>query len=624
MKILEQIIKNEYETGWDLLRGMIPKSPSTAFPTHKLRWRLFERSFEPQTTWPEVFETHSRVIDLLIKYFDYSERRLIDLLEKSESKQIQPADREKVLSFIELNLDKIKFTDNSAWYELRSTLAHHRSYSDAPWALSEVVLKRYESIYKKLEPSDPVERVIWMFNDHWPNFPEGIERKELSVREQEELVVNRRVEGLKGIYQKFGFECVKDLAKTVKEAWVYGDTLARIINKEDEVLSLCEYLKEDERPILHFIQRFIFRKSLINGIDWVFNLYERLKEAEYSDAQLARIFYQVEQTKKVWEFISKTSLETQDSYWKGIYPHFWNFSEEDIIFGIDKLIEVKRFVSALDIAYHEPVKLPTEKLVELLEKAATQKSEEERQFDSYHVTRIIEELESRYGIDKSVILRIEWLYLPFLASYGSVHKPNVLHEELANNPDFFIEVLTWIYKSNKQEEDKEDVSDEVKSNRARNSYELLHSWKRIPGVDKEGNIDADFLWNWINKVRDMAERLGRLEVADIHIGYVLAEYPEKDEPWPPKEICTIIDSINTQSIKNGFSSSTFNKRGSSIRGPFDGGDIEKGHAKYFRSQAVKIKYDFPKTAEVLNRLADGYEKDAKRMDEMAERDKLDH
>lgn len=625
MRILEQIIKKEYETGWGLLSGMIPDGiGSAAFPTHKMRWRLFERSFEQRYTYQEIFETHSRVLQLLIKHFDYSEKKLIDLLKMSASKQIQHSDREKVLSFIEPNLEKVEITDHSAWHALRETLSHHRSYSDAKWALPEEILKRYEDIYKKLEPSDSVERVIWMFNDHWPNFPEGLKKKKLSYREQEKLVVERRVEGLKRIYDEYGFQKVKELATSVKETWVYGDTLARIVDGEKEVLELCDYLKEDEGPVLHFIQRFILRKSIINGIDWVYELYEKLKEAGYTDIQLARVFHQVDQSKAVWDFLEKTSSEIQNNYWKGIYPHFWNASESDIVYGIDKLIQVKRFISALDIAYHEPKKLPTKKLVEVLESAGTKKSEEEKRFDSHHATRIIEELETREDIEKSTLLQLEWLYLQFLASYSSWHKPKVLHAELANNPEFFMDVLSWVYKSDKEEEDKEEISDEVRRNRAHNAYQLFNSWKQIPGVNEEGDIDEKFLWKWIKKVRELAEKLGRLTVADLHIGKILAEYPEKEEPWPPKEICKVIETINTDNLKSGFSSATFNKRSFSSRGPFDGGDIERGHANYFHEQAKAIKYEFPETAKILSRLAKRYEDDAKRIDEEAEKDKLDY
>jgi len=380
LRILEQIIKENYETGWELLRGMIPKSPETAFPTSKLRWRLFERSFEPHSTWPEVFETHSRVIDLLIKYLDFSEVRLLDLIEISESAQIQSDERDKILSFIESNLDKIKFKGNLVWDGIRNILSRHRSYPDAPWAIPEVILKRYEVLYKKLEPADLVERVAWMFNDYWPAFAEGFNRIKLSVEEREQLVLKERIEGLKNIYQTCGFECLKGLVKNVQEKFIYGDTLAYIINREVEILSLYEYLKEDDISILKFIQGFTFRKSMINDIDWVFSMFESLEEANYSGPQIAKILYKIEQTKRVWDYISSKSLETQNSYWMGIDPHFWSIPEDDFLYGINRLLEVKRFITALEIAYHKPTKLPTEKLVELLENAATQKLGEDRRF----------------------------------------------------------------------------------------------------------------------------------------------------------------------------------------------------------------------------------------------------
>ena len=624
MKILEQIIKREPDKGWELLCGMIPKGPESAFPTHKLRWRLFEKSFNNQYLWSEIFATHSRVFELLIEHFDYSEKKLIDLLQKSESKYIQIIDQERILLFIESNLDKIEIKDNSAWHDLRETLSQHRTLHFASWALPEDVLKRYEDIYYRLKPSDPIESVVWMFNKQFPNFPEGKVKEELSFEVQEKIITERRVEGLKAIYQEFGFKKLKALVKSIKETRIFGETLACFINTEKEILSLCEYLNEEDVPLQNFIQQFIFRKSRIDSVDWVFELYAKLKETGYSDLPLARIFYKIEQSPIVWKFIDSISLESQNSYWKGIHPHFWGMPVEDLIFGIDKLMDVNRFISALDVAGHKPENLPTEKLVEVLEKVGTKNSEEEGRIDNYDVIRIIEELKNREGVDKSVLLRLEWLYLPFLNTYGSEHTPKLLHEELAKNPDFFVEVLSWVYKSENEEEVTEDILDEAKQNRSRNAFELLHYWKQIPGVDENGIIDEGILFDWIYTARAKSEQSGRLKVADIHIGNVLAEYPENIEPWPPKEICKVIESINTNNLKSGFSTSTYNKRGSSTRGPFDGGEIERGHAKYFHDQADTSKYEYPETAKILIRLAKGYEEDAKRMDDMAERDKLDY
>ena len=68
----------------------------------------------------------------------------------------------------------------------------------------------------------------------------------------------------------------------------------------------------------------------------------------------------------------------------------------------------------------------------------------------------------------------------------------------------------------------------------------------------------------------------------------------------------------------------FNKRGSSSRGPFDGGNIERGHAKYFEKLANDYKNKYPNVSEIFKRLSDGYLYDAKRIDEEAERDKLEY
>ena len=94
--------------------------------------------------------------------------------------------------------------------------------------------------------------------------------------------------------------------------------------------------------------------------------------------------------------------------------------------------------------------------------------------------------------------------------------------------------------------------------------------------------------------------------------------------WPPDEICAIIQEINTDSIKRNFSSAVFNKRSFSSRGPFEGGNIERGHAEYFKKLAGNKKKRFPVIAKIFDQLALGYLADAKRMDESAERDKLDY
>lgn len=65
------------------------------------------------------------------------------------------------------------------------------------------------------------------------------------------------------------------------------------------------------------------------------------------------------------------------------------------------------------------------------------------------------------------------------------------------------------------------------------------------------------------------------------------------------------------------------KVGVTIRGAFDGGDIERERAEYFGVLASEHMCDYPNVAEVFQRLQDEYGLRANSHDEVAERDRLD-
>ncbi len=263
----------------------------------------------------------------------------------------------------------------------------------------------------------------------------------------------------------------------------------------------------------------------------------------------------------------------------------------------------------------------------MLKKAGIEEASETPRFRGYEIERIFEELDKREDVEKSAIINLEWIYLPILDSYRTRRNPKNLEEELANNPEFFIEVLKWIYIPQDKtllEKEREGISDEAIQNRAKQAYHLLHSWKKIPGMQEDNSIDEAVLNEWVTKARSLAEAASRLNVADSEIGKVLAQYPENVPEWPQKKIFQTIEEINTDSLKRGYSSAMFNKRGSSTRGAFDGGDIERGKAAYFEKLANDIKNKYPNVAEIFKRLQQGYLADAKRQDESAERDRLEY
>ncbi|MEM9855709.1 MAG: hypothetical protein AAF843_00030 [Bacteroidota bacterium] len=628
MKTVRQIANETGSTGWTLLLRMLPQSRGVGHPTHKMRWRMFDRSFDNSYTYQEIWDTHSEVVSIMISVFDYSENQLSDILKDIDNLSFK--DRESLLSFLDSELDKIKQVEYTAWHTLRNSLSHHRSHPETDWALPETELSKLQIIYERLMPEDSISKYKWLFDDHWPKFPEGNrydkEQEEGRHDQMQKKIDERRVEALNDILDEYGLSKVISLSEFVNEPWSLGETLAKV--SSDHIMTeLVGLLASSNDKVIRFVQSFIYRKSVLNGIEWAIQFFEELEKTKIDDAALARFFIPLNQERKLWEYIEGLSEGVKTHYWLHFNPHFYRLSTDDKIYGIKELLNHSRFISAIDIVSHSKEEIPSNLILEVLEKAATIESKEEAHLHGYEIDNLFEEIDKRTDVQKGKLINLEWLYLSILASYGNSRNPRVLHQELAENPDFFIEVLKWVYMPKDKErieEERQGLSDKVLGNRAMQAYKLLDSWKTIPGVNKQGEIDKDHLENWVKNARELAKEADRLKVADIHIGKVLAQYPEKSSEWPPDEICQIIESVNSDSMKGNFSSATHNKRSFSSRGPFDGGNIERGHAEYFKKLANGHRRKHPIVARILDGLVDGYLREAKRMDEEAERSKLDY
>ena len=628
MEILKYITEKEREAGWSLLIRMLPDHHGIAQPTHKMRWRIFDKNTNLTYTYQEIWNTHSYVISLLLSLFDKNENKFSQLID--ETVNLAPYDRKTVLDWTESNYSEVKQSQFTTWETIRKILNHHRSHPDTDRALQESELKRFQDLYDKLKPEDAINQHIWLFNDHWPSFPEGsnYDAKEFdkSHEKQQSRIDQARKEAVKIILSEIGLKKTLELRKSVKESWSLGDALAIVITNEDEIISVCECLNDDKEN-LRFIHSFIFRKSILEGFDWVIKLFRKIQEKGFTNKSLANILIPLSQSNKLWDFISTLEDEIQTEYWKAIHPNFYHIPVEERIIGVKMLMKYKRFFSAIDICSHFAETLPTELLSELLKKSATEESSEPVHFRGYEIERIFDTLDKRLDLEHATLINLEWLYLPILDSYGTRRSPKVLQEELSKSPNFFVDVLKWLYKPKdtaKLEEERKGISDEVIQNRAKQVYHLLHSWKKIPGMQSDNTIDKPVLKEWINQARKLAEAEGRLDVADIQIGQVLAQYPENIPEWPPEKIFEIIEEINSDVLKRNYSTAMFNKRGSSSRGPFDGGNIERGHAKYFEELANNYKNKYPNVAEIFKRLSAGYLIDAKRIDDEAERDRLEY
>jgi hypothetical protein len=80
-----------------------------------------------------------------------------------------------------------------------------------------------------------------------------------------------------------------------------------------------------------------------------------------------------------------------------------------------------------------------------------------------------------------------------------------------------------------------------------------------------------------------------------------------------------LEEVQSKDVEDGLEIQVYNNRGITSRGPAEGGDQERDVVAQYRAQADDLADAWPRTAAVLRRLADGFDRDARRYDDEAER-----
>ena len=629
VKVLREMLRRDVDVSWKLLKSLLPSfSSETASLTHRMRWRMFWEATDLSYTYQERFDVYSEVVDMLISLCGGDETRFSDLIEATPG--CMPRDRERILKWAQENVGEIRHEKNLAWNTLRRVLNKHKLYPDASWALRREELYPLEQLYNQLQPDDVQARYMYLFNEDI--YYEVLEPSSITLSYRElshdsiaGLMATARERAVAELVEELGVERVLELRLEVKSPSYLGEALAKVIKDEQDLQYVWQCL-EDDAPHIAFAHGFISQKLRCEGFSWMQTLVKELLEKGYSDKAVANVLVVARSEQELWQYIETLGEGVYREYWLRMYPIFNDLTNKEIVEGINKLLQYRRFSSAVREAWLYGSDLPSSILIEVLRKWGTEESLEPSSLCGCEIGCIFKELNKREDVGRATLLELETLYLPLLTRVGAQVGVPHLEEELAINPESFIQLLKWLYKpkdEGRQRKEQEGLSKEQIQNAAKRSDQMLEAWKKIPGMQEDGTIDEAELREWIDVARALARECDRLEVADIHIGQLLAKYPKDSPNWPQRTIFQMIEDINTKEIKEGYSVGMLKKQGVTIRGVFDGGGIEHERAGYFGELASELMCDYPNVAEVFQRLQDNYGRQGNRLDEMAERDRLD-
>lgn len=625
---LKSLVDQDLEVSWDLLVKLFPHSEVVSNLTYRMRWRMFKENTAPWYDPQEIATMFSELTDMLVSRYPIDDKRLSELVAAAARKEIGSQNRDRILRRCLEVAGGISQKEHQAWNRLRAILSRHRLYADTDWALTEEELAPFQELYTKLQPEDVIERSICLFNDQFPTMVVPPSRTMDPLKQSQERVAQiklAREEAARELINQVGLANTIELRKQVKRPRTLGETLAAVLTSSDDIQRIYECLEDDD-SLIEFTHGFIYERPEHRDLQQLQILAQDLQKAGLSTRAIANALVGGPQNKELWDYIDTLSEEIQREFWRRIRPLSIPILDGDLVSYIGKLVQHHRFFSAIDVAWLGLDHLPSKLIVDLLRQAATKEAAEPGRIDQATIGMLFRALNERQDVEPSTRLELEILYLEQLMYKGAGIGAPHIEAELAHNPESFVQLLEWLYLPKDPsllEKEHEGLSEEQRQNSARRAYLVLDTWTKIPGMREDKSIDAEALWAWVDEVRCLAERRNRIEVADVEIGHILARYPLGSLEGSEGSIFHTIERINTKEIKEGYSIELFNQQGVTIRGAFDGGDIERHRAEFFGSLAQKTRRAYPNVSKIYQNLEDWYLRQAHRRDEEAEVAKLD-
>jgi hypothetical protein len=503
------------------------------------------------------------------------------------------------------------------WSDLRDFIAHHREYSDAHWALPASEVDELEVVAEAFAPASAVHRHAWLFDDGLITLGD-VHRRD-NYEEYEREVAARRTAAIAEILTEEGFDGVLRFATNCAAPGQVGAALERV-SAGDYEDALVDLLGSPESARSNLAFGYFAHRFTSGGWDWLDPFLDQHRSG--SPAVLSRLL------RAAWD--PKEASVRADRFGSDVAREFWtNFSYFGLGQDFDeatrlsrRLIEFGRPSAALDLlalygrrqaadlAYAEAVMSAFESL---MEHPDDQELKQLSQYDVDTLLKIVAANRHELGVERAV--KVEWYFLPML---GYDPDAQTLHHTLAEDPRFFVEILSMVYRPRSDDEPEPPTEQERAA--AENAFRLLHSWSTCPGVDDKGEVTLDGLRHWVSTARALLAERNRVEIGDEQIGQALASAPaDPDGSWPCEAVRYLLEELQNDRIDRGLEIRVFNNRGVTSRSLDEGGQKEWKLGEGYRSRAEQFVTRWPRSATIFRRLAETYEADARREDDEAER-----
>lgn len=605
-KVAVQTLLNEWpDIAWNLILQLLPGHKQSSSGSHKPKWgKTIPDNWEEGVTRQEYRLQVSFFGELAVASAGHNIDRLSALIDHFDILPQSAFDQLVEVLTSQTVTELPEGQRQSLWDRLTEFTKKHRRFPDAKWALREDLIARLEQVAEKLAPINPLNLHQHLFTDRDFDLYEG----KGDWKEQRKKLNPLREKAISEILQYYGFEGVIRFAESVISPRKVGHALGFVADDVIEQALLPQFLDTQDMKLKELVNNFIWRRYRVRGWDWCDNI----DKSGWTAAQVGQFLACLPFAKETWDRVSIWLRENESEYWTrtGANPYQ---AVSDLPVAIEKLIENGRphaAIYCLDRLRHEQQAIDTDQCVRALT-AALSSSEPTYAIHEQRIVDLIRFLQEDPSVSHDNLFRVEWAFLSLLDRYSGTG-PLTLESKLANDPEFFCEIIRLTYRSEKENQPKKEPSEEVKKI-ATNAWNLLYEWKTPPGTQQDGSFDADRFTDWLKKVKLLCEESGHLKVALNKIGKVLIRTPaDPDGLWIHRTVAAALNDLLAVELRNGFRTGTYNSRVFHRVGPTS--KSERDLAELFRSKAEEIENaGFHRLAVTMRDLADLYDREAEQI-----------
>lgn len=609
---LDSLIKSHPDQAFALLDVIAHVGYDVADENVRPSWRDDDAGAGEGVTHAEMRDVLVHAADRMFEMADGSVDRTIKLFEKYGD--FDPDRRERVVEAIERVLPKA--TDEELC-PLRKAMQHKlhrdRNYRDGKKADIEAELEPIERLYRRSEPTDLIERHRWLFENGYVELPECDSRR--SYKGQRERVDRLRRDAVREIFDTRSLEGLLELHRSAGDPYTVGHAIP----------SLRLTRAETVESILGLVER--GRLDDLAGT-WLCSLSDAKRhptlEALVGEAQrqgwphdrIGHLVGLARAERPTWELAERLGPETAVAYWTNLHAYpAWADSIEEREHAIRRLLDHKCFAAALRSIQHREEDLSAEMIADILEANLTTEENGFQGIDYWMIREWLEQLEKPNALPKDRLLRLEFRLIPLLGYHEAYHAKALMHE-IVTDPAMFLDLVAAAYKT----DDGEGNGDtEAERRLAEVAHHILYECRTLPGMRSDGAFDPDVFREFTTKLFELANEKCLTKGASISLGQILAHSPEHDDgSWPLPAVCDLLDRDELDVLREHLGIGVYNKRGVTSRAMHEGGAQERVLEHQYRGYATRLQNSHPNLAETIERIADGYRRDAEREDIQAE------